>query len=118
MKGWLRFAVVIALVGGGMLAAQAAAPSKAARCWADPSSATVAETVEIWSDGLPTKTVLNVFVTDAQGRFGWPMGVASDGTDMVTFTPRAAGTSTIQITGPERPNSVKVYATCSMEVSG
>lgn len=119
MKGWLRFAVVIAVVAGGMVAAHAAAPSKAAaRCWTVPGSATVGQTVEIWGDGLPTRTTLNVFVTDAEGKFGWPVGVNSTGTiGGVGYTADAVGTSTIQITGPERPNNVKVYATCSMEVS-
>ena len=119
MKGWFRFAVAIAIVAGGMGAAHAV-PSKApARCWTVPGSATVGQTVEIWGDGLPTKTTLNVFVTDAQGRSGWPIGVNSTGTiGGVAYTADAVGTSTIQITGPERPNNVKVYATCSLDVSG
>jgi hypothetical protein len=124
MKGWFRFAVVIAVVAGGMAAAHAAAPTKAAaRCWVSPvgsatvGQATLGQTVQVWGDGLPTKTTLNVFVTDEQGRYGWPMGVASDGTNMMTFVPRTTGASTIEITGPERPNNVKVYATCAMSVS-
>ena len=33
------------------------------------------QTVEIWASGLPTKTALNVFVTDAHGTYGWGVGV-------------------------------------------
>lgn len=99
-------------------AAQAAGRSQDGRCWTQPGTATVGQTVEIWATGLPTKTALNVFVTDPHGTYGWGVGVQPAGTiEAVWYTPDEPGTSTIRITGPERPNSVKVYATCTMDVS-
>jgi hypothetical protein len=66
--------------------------------------------------GLPTKTALNVFVTDADGTWGFPVGAHLSGTvEGVWYTADALGTTTIKITGPER-GTTKVYATCSMEV--
>ena len=66
----------------------------------------------------PHKTALNVFVTDPHGTYGWGVGVQPSGTiEAVWYTPDEVGTSTLRITGPERPNNVKVYATCTMEVS-
>jgi ribulose kinase len=98
--------------------AQASGRTADGRCWTQPGAANVGQTVEIWADGLPTKTALNVFVTDAHGTYGWPVGVQPAGTiEAVWYVPNEAGTSTIRITGPERPNNVKVYATCGMEVS-
>jgi hypothetical protein len=98
--------------------AQASGRSPDGRCWTDPGAANVGQTVEIWADGLPTKTALNVFVTDAHGTYGWPVGVQPSGTlDAVWYVPDEAGTSTIRVTGPERPNNMKVYATCGMGVS-
>jgi len=98
--------------------AQATGRSPDGRCWTQPGAANVGQTVEIWADGLPTRTALNVFVTDPHGTYGWPVGMQSSGTiEAVWYVPDDAGTSTIRITGPERPNNVKVYATCSMEVS-
>jgi hypothetical protein len=98
--------------------AQAAGRTANGRCWTNPGSASVGQTVEIWADGLPTKTALNIFVTDPHGTYGWPVGVQPSGTvEGVWYVPDEAGTSTIRITGPERPNNVKVYATCGMEVS-
>jgi len=105
-------------IGVAFGVAQAAGRTQAGRCWSQPGSANVGQTVEIWADGLPTKTALNIFVTDPLGTYGWPVGVQPAGTiEAVWYVPREAGTSTIQITGPERPNNVKVYATCGMEVS-
>ena len=99
-------------------AAQAAGRTTGGRCWAQPGSATVGQTVEIWADGLPTKTALNIFVTDPHGTYGWPVGVQPSGTiERVWYVPDEAGTSTIRITGPERPNTVKVYAACELQVS-
>jgi len=110
---WAILTIVIAL---GV--AQAAGRSPDARCWTQPETANVGQTVEIWADGLPTKTDLNVFVTDPHGTYGWPVGVQPSGTiEALWYVPDEAGTSTIRITGPERPNNVKVYATCWMEVS-
>jgi hypothetical protein len=98
--------------------AQASGRTADGRCWTQPGAANVGQTVEIWAVGLPTKTALNVFVTDAHGTYGWPVGVQPAGTiEAVRFVPNAAGSSTIRITGPEHPNNVKVYATCGMDVS-
>jgi hypothetical protein len=106
-------AIVLA-VGG----AQAGGRYPDGRCWTQPGTASVGQTVEIWATGLPTKTALNVFVTDPHGTYGWGVGVQPAGTvEGVWYTPDEAGTSTLRITGPERPNNVKVYATCTMEVS-
>jgi hypothetical protein len=102
----------------GLGVAQAAGKTANGRCWTNPGSATVGQTVEIWADGLPTKTALNIFVTDAHGTYGWPVGVQPAGTlERIWYAPDEAGTSTIRVTGPERPNSVRVYATCTMEVA-
>jgi hypothetical protein len=98
--------------------AEASGRTADGRCWTQPGAANVGQTVEIWASGLPTKTALNVFVTDPHGTYGWGVGVQSAGTvEGVWYTPDEVGTSTLRITGPERPNNVKVYATCSMEVS-
>jgi hypothetical protein len=111
----LGSALVIVLALG---VAQAGGRSTGGRCWTQPGSASVGQTVEIWADGLPTKTALNIFVTDPHGTYGWGVGVEPSGTiEAVWYVPDEAGTSTIRITGPERPNNVKVYATCEMQVS-
>jgi hypothetical protein len=107
--------LAIVLVVGG---AQAGGRDSSGRCWTQPGTASVGQTVEIWAEGLPTKTALNVFVTDAHGTYGWGLGVQPSGTvEGVWYTPDEAGTSTLRITGPERPNNVKVYANCTMEVT-
>jgi len=109
-------AILTIVIGLGV--AQATGPRPDAQCWTQPGSANVGQTVEIWANGLPTKATLNVFVTDPHGTYGWPVGVQSSGAiEAVWYVPDETGTSTIRITGPERPNNVKVYATCSMEVS-
>ena len=105
-------------IAGAFGVAQAAGQTQDGRCWTQPGPANVGQTVEIWADGLPTRTALNIFVTDPHGTYGWPVGVQPSGTvEAVWYVPDEAGTSSIRITGPERPNNVKVYATCSMEVS-
>jgi hypothetical protein len=87
-----------------------AGPSLEPRTWA--------QMAEIWADGLPTKTALNLFVTDPHQTYGWPVGVQPSGTiEAVWYVPDEACVSTIRITGPEHPNNVKAYATCWMEVS-
>jgi hypothetical protein len=107
--------LAIVLVVGG---AQAGGRNPSGRCWTQPGTASVGQTVEIWASGLPTKTALNVFVTDAHGTYGWGVGVQPSGTiEAVWYTPDEVGTSTLRITGPDRPNNVKVYATCTMEVT-
>ena len=98
--------------------AQASGRTQSGRCWTQPGSATVGQPVEIWADGLPTKTALNIFVTDPHVTHGWPVGVQPSGTiEAVSYVPDEAGASTIRVTGPERPNNVKVYATCGLAVS-
>ena len=65
---------------------------------------------------FPTKTALNVFVTDADGTWGFPVGAHLTGTvEGVWYTADALGTTGIKITGPER-GQTKVYANCSMNV--
>ena len=50
--------------------------------------------------------------------YGWGVGVQPSGTiEALWYTPDEVGTSTLRITGPERPNNVKAYATCTMEVT-
>jgi hypothetical protein len=108
-------ALVIVLALG---VAQAGGRLTGGRCWTQPGSASVSQTVEIWADGLPTKTALNIFVTDPHGTYGWGVGVQSSGTiEGVWYVPDETGTLSIRITGPERPNNVKVYATCAIQVS-
>jgi len=103
------------MLAGVVGTAQAGRPV-AGRCWTVPGSAGLGQTVEIWGDGLPTKTALNVFVTDADGTWGFPVGAHLTGTvEGVWYTADALGETTIKITGPER-GTTKVYATCSLEV--
>ena len=98
-------------------AAQAGGRTAAGRCWTEPGSATVGQTVEIWAEGLPTKKALNIFVTGPTETYGWPVGVQPSGTlERVWYTPQEAGASTIRITGPARPKT-RTYATCSLDVS-
>jgi len=76
------------------------------------------ESYEIWGVGLPTKTALNVFVTDSSGTVGFPVGERPSGIlDGVYWNAGEPGTAKLEITGPTRPNT-KVYATCWMEVTG
>jgi len=115
MRRFFVYAAVLGMLVGVVGTAQAGRPV-AGRCWTEPGSATLDQTVEIWGDGLPTKTALNVFVTDAEGTWGFPVGEHFTGTvEGVWYAADALGTTTIRITGPERGNT-KVYATCSMEV--
>lgn len=115
MRRYFVHMVVLGMLVGVVGTAQAGRPV-AGRCWTVPGSATLGQTVEIWGDGLPTKTALNVFVTDTDGTWGFPVGAHVTGAvEGVWYTADALGTTTIKITGPERGNT-KIYATCAMEV--
>jgi hypothetical protein len=99
----------------GFVGAGSTAPKPPAVCWMDPSPMTVGGDALLWGTGLPTKTALNVFITDSGETYGFPVGMHPDGIMGVGYSPEHEGTITAQITGPERGRT-KVYATCTGEV--
>jgi hypothetical protein len=97
---------------------QAAKPSlRQSTCWMTPSPMVAGEHAHLFATGLPTKVALNVFVDDGDETYGFPVGIASDGTlEWIRYTPEYAGTIHVRVTGPER-GQAKVYASCSGEVA-
>ena len=73
----------------------------------------------LWGTGLPTKTALNVFVTDPSGKEGFPIGVQESGNlEWLRMYAEYAGPAPIEITGPTKKNGeARAYATCAVTIA-
>ncbi len=83
-------------------------------CSVSPSPSPLGETYVVSAWGLPADSAINLWVTDASGTVGRPLGSTPDGSFALNESSQYAGTTTYQFSGPERGN-MKVYATCFAE---
>ena len=111
--------VVLILITGATVGAMAqtgyAAPKPDPVCSVSPSSSTLGATYVVSASGIPTGTAINLWVTDATGTVGSPLGSTPDGTFNLNESSQTAGTVTYQFSGPVKQRT-QFYATCSVEV--
>ena len=116
-----RAATAVMLIGALALLVPLASISAASRRHSDPpctvsaSSVAVGETYWLSASGLPTGIAINLWVNDATGTSGSPLGSTTDGTFRMQESSRVAGTTTYAFSGPTKQNSTFVYSTCSVE---
>jgi hypothetical protein len=102
---------------GGLATVAHAAPRKAdPPCSINPSSVVVGQSYTVSASGLPTMTPLNLFVTNALGTTGTPLGSSTTGTFNWTDSTTVTGTTTYEFTGVVK-NNTTVYSSCSVTVS-
>jgi hypothetical protein len=113
----------LAAIGSAMLAlaltvttAGAAPRPSSGACSIAPSTVSVGQVYVLSATGLPSLSPINLFVTDALGTVGRPLGSTPDGTFALNEASAVAGTTTYQFTGLVRRHTA-VYATCSVSVS-
>jgi hypothetical protein len=80
-------------------------------CSVSPNPSPVGETHVVSVSGLPTDTAINLWVTDASGTVGRPLGSTPEGSFALEESSRFVGTTIYQFSGPERGN-MKIYSTC------
>jgi len=85
-------------------------------CSVSPSAVGVDEGYVVSAWGLPTRTAINLWVTENGVTTGSPLGGAWDGTFNLGESSSVAGTTTYAFSGPTK-NHMTVYATCSVSVS-
>jgi hypothetical protein len=116
MKRLVLAAIVVtaslSVMGTG---AQAAGKHWDPPCVVNPNPVSVGQSYTVSVSGLPTSTVLNLWVTDPNGNTtGTPLGTVASGAMSLTTSSSAAGTWTYQVTGT---NATKVYSSCTAQVS-
>lgn len=85
-------------------------------CSISPSDTTVgaAYTVSAW--GIPTRTAVNLWVTEDGTTVGRPLGSTPDGTFNLQESSSTSGVTTYEFTGPVKKH-MAVYGTCSVTAS-
>ena len=96
--------------------AHAARTGSNGKCWADPGTVEMGQSYVLRATGLPTDKALNVWISDANGTVGYPFGMSHDGTEAWDETASVYGSTTYTVSGAVRGN-MKIYASCSMDVS-
>jgi hypothetical protein len=114
----IHIAVIVAMLA---VAVSPALADKGGRkndppCTISPSPVAVGQEYVVSVSGLPTDTAINIWVTDANGTVGRPLGSTADGSFALTESSSVAGTTTYAFSGPEKHNTF-VYSTCSVEAS-
>jgi hypothetical protein len=85
-------------------------------CSISPSVASVGQRYTVSAWGLPTRTAINIWVTDPDGvTVGRPLGGTPDGRFDLRESSSSAGTWRYAFSGPTRKH-MAVYATCSLSV--
>jgi hypothetical protein len=85
-------------------------------CTITPNSVAVGQTYVVSVSELPANTAINIWVTDANGTVGRPLGSTPDGSFALNESSSVPGTTTYAFSGPEKHNMF-VYSTCSVEAS-
>lgn len=83
-------------------------------CTVSPSVVGVSERYTVSAWGLPTRTAINLWVTENGVTTGSPLGGTSDGTMNLSKSSPIAGTATYTFSGPTKGH-MTVYATCSVD---
>jgi hypothetical protein len=111
----LAFAAVVSLLAVLSIASPASAGKKP-HALAQVAGCTVSGNV-VDATGLPEGVVVNFFVTDASGTYGWPLGLTFDGTGMWSVNvPDRTGPTTYEfasLTYGKDGSKYDVYASCS-----
>lgn len=116
MKRLILAAIVVTMSLGVMgSGAQAASKHGDPPCVVNPNPVSVGQSYNVSVSGLPTSTVLNLWVTSPNGTTtGTPLGDVASGAISLTTSSPTAGTWNYQITGT---NATRVYSSCSALVS-
>jgi hypothetical protein len=83
-------------------------------CTISTSSAAVGETYVVSVTGLPTGLAINLWITDATGTTGSPLGSTGDGTFNLNESSKVAGTTTYAFSGPTKMN-MTILSSCSVK---
>jgi len=109
-------AVVALLVSVSLASVASAGTRKGSTLNAAGSGCTVSGNV-LEATGLPNDVVVNLFMTDGSGTYGWALGLTSDGTGTwTTYVPDRTGPTTYEFastTFGKEGSKYYVYASCS-----
>jgi hypothetical protein len=91
----------------------ASSQKSVAGCSVSPAAVGVNAVYPVSAWGLPTRGVINLWVTENGVATGSPLGGTTDGTFNLSRSSSSAGTTTYAFSGPTK-GQMTVYATCSV----
>jgi hypothetical protein len=121
MAHWISGARLVLALGALLIPLGSAAA--ASHRYSDPpctisaSSAAVGETYVVSIAGLPTGIAINLWITDATGTTGSPLGSTGDGTFNLNESSKVAGVTTYTFSGPTKVRNTVIYSSCSVVAS-